>query len=658
MKRKFFFSLFLLICCLSVFSLGCSNNLDSKEYTNLEIAHQWVKKNVSRKVVDQLDLPTTCPDVEKSEIKWSSSDPKVIDNTGKVVSRPSETKRVELTYTITVKKVSKEYVIGVYVSANTLSEVEAEFLALIPEEITESIAFPNVYAGGAVEVLLDSSHEDILKISGQFIQPFEDTEVTLTYVITDGNDEISGSVKTLAKAKGENERIAKTIEWLNLEGFNELLLSHDTVFPSQYEKEGTKIYWKSSNLNLVSNGNVVQSVFKRHVTMTATIVADNESTEVQYFCDVAPLDTSTMSEAEILEKYVAATAVDKYYQLTFNQSKDKCYCLEPYEYYNITQSYGFINFFGTIAYSFHENWLSPSMDSRPGNNHPGGLQYITIHDTAGTGSTSDAKANSAWCNSPSNNNASWHYTVDQSSIYQQIPDNEVGWHAGDGTQRLFGMIDTGIKATSTLPVVRLQGGYYYINGLKTSITPFVLDSKNSSIEHSVAIDAELNQQGLLCEIGENGNYMLGKTYYNSTYKLIANYGGNNNSIGIESCVNDGSDYATTARVLACLVAELMIKYDLEINRVRGHHYFSGKPCPNAILLADWWSEFLDLVAMEKYAQENFGDYKFSWTPGNNLITNTGKIAKTAKAGDEVKYSVKITKGSETVFEKSYTTVLA
>ena len=102
----------------------------------------------------------------------------------------------------------------------------------------------------------------------------------------------------------------------------------------------------------------------------------------------------------------------------------------------------------------------------------------------------------------------------------------------------------------------------------------------------------------------------------------------------------------------------MIKYDLEINRVRGHHYFSGKPCPNAILLADWWSEFLDLVAMEKFAQENFGDYKFTWTADNSLITNTGKIVKTAKAGDEVKYSVKITKGSETVFEKSYTTVLA
>lgn len=28
--------------------------------------------------------------------------------------------------------------------------------------------------------------------------------------------------------------------------------------------------------------------------------------------------------------------------------------------------------------------------------------------------------------------ASWHFTVDQNEIYQSIPTNEVGWHAGDG----------------------------------------------------------------------------------------------------------------------------------------------------------------------------------------------------------------------------------
>jgi hypothetical protein len=104
----------------------------------------------------------------------------------------------------------------------------------------------------------------------------------------------------------------------------------------------------------------------------------------------------------------------------------------------------------------------------------------------------------------------------------------------------------------------------------------------------------------------------------------------------------------------------MIINDLEINRVRGHHYFSGKPCPNAILLAGWWSEFLDLVAYEKFAMENFEDLTFIWNTSEELFdaAGTGKISKEATAGTELEYAVKVTKGETVVFEKSYKTVLA
>ena len=657
MKRGVVFSLFLFLICLSLFALGCSSGPSSKEYTKLEAAHQWVKQNVSRKVVDQLELPSECPDVANSVITWSSAEPKVIDNTGKVVTRPSETKRVELTYTIKIGSVSKEYVMGVYVSSKTLSEVEAEFLALIPEELTESIPFKNVYADGAVEVLLDISHENILKLNGHYVQPFDDTEITINYVVTDGNDQVTGSVKVLAKALGEDERIENTIEWLNAEGFNELLLSPETVFPSEYEKEGTKIYWESSNLNVVSNGKVVQSVFSRYVTMTATIVADNSFKEVEYLCEVAPLDTSKMTEAEILESFVAATAVEKYYQISFNQEENGYYTLEPYALENITQSYGFINFYGTIKLTIEEAMVAEGKENRPGYIKTS-TEYITVHDTANNNSSANGKMHANYINGTAVGTTSWHYTVDETKVYHHIPDKEVAWHAGDGSYRKFGLIDTGLKATAAKPVVSIKDGYYHINGIRTNVTPYVLDIDDSDIEHAVAMDGELNKLGIICEIGENGNYFLGKTYFNSTYKYLANYGGNLNSIGIETCVNKGSDYPTTVRLLAQLVVKLLNENNLGVDRVKGHHYFSGKPCPNGILISGWWSEFLDLVAMEKFASDNLSDYRFTWKAENSLINSTGKISKTAKAGDEVKYSVKITKNNATVFEKSYVTVLA
>lgn len=59
-------------------------------------------------------------------------------------------------------------------------------------------------------------------------------------------------------------------------------------------------------------------------------------------------------------------------------------------------------------------------------------RYITIHETANTASGATAAAHARLQASGNSRTASWHYTVDDHEIWQSIPDNEVGWHAGDG----------------------------------------------------------------------------------------------------------------------------------------------------------------------------------------------------------------------------------
>lgn len=60
-------------------------------------------------------------------------------------------------------------------------------------------------------------------------------------------------------------------------------------------------------------------------------------------------------------------------------------------------------------------------------------KYITIHDTANTQAGADAKAHAAYLKkNPPASEASWHFTVDDKVIYQHLPLNENGWHAGDG----------------------------------------------------------------------------------------------------------------------------------------------------------------------------------------------------------------------------------
>lgn len=56
-------------------------------------------------------------------------------------------------------------------------------------------------------------------------------------------------------------------------------------------------------------------------------------------------------------------------------------------------------------------------------------KYITIHNTGN--SKADALANSKYVDTATGY-VSWHFTVDDKMIYQELPINEVAWHAGDG----------------------------------------------------------------------------------------------------------------------------------------------------------------------------------------------------------------------------------
>ncbi|MED4799128.1 N-acetylmuramoyl-L-alanine amidase [Bacillus atrophaeus] len=68
------------------------------------------------------------------------------------------------------------------------------------------------------------------------------------------------------------------------------------------------------------------------------------------------------------------------------------------------------------------------------NNRPGysmNPTYITVHNTANTAAGANAKMHARYEKNP-NTATSWHFTVDEKEIYQHLPLNENGWHAGDG----------------------------------------------------------------------------------------------------------------------------------------------------------------------------------------------------------------------------------
>ncbi|XRJ15206.1 N-acetylmuramoyl-L-alanine amidase [Bacillus velezensis] len=68
------------------------------------------------------------------------------------------------------------------------------------------------------------------------------------------------------------------------------------------------------------------------------------------------------------------------------------------------------------------------------NNRPGYAMnpaYITVHNTANTARRANAAMHARYEKNPETP-TSWHFTVDDKEIYQHLPLNENGWHAGDG----------------------------------------------------------------------------------------------------------------------------------------------------------------------------------------------------------------------------------
>jgi N-acetylmuramoyl-L-alanine amidase len=80
--------------------------------------------------------------------------------------------------------------------------------------------------------------------------------------------------------------------------------------------------------------------------------------------------------------------------------------------------------------------MSPLPDGLPQYN-PDNVYWIVVHDTANTSTGANALSHANYLYNAALAGttlwASWHFTVDDTYIYQHLPTNERGYHAGDGS---------------------------------------------------------------------------------------------------------------------------------------------------------------------------------------------------------------------------------
>lgn len=292
-----------------------------------------------------------------------------------------------------------------------------------------------------------------------------------------------------------------------------------------------------------------------------------------------------------------------------------------------------------------ENITPLTNENRPGNIKP--KYYITVHDTGDADKNHNALF---WSNTVKNEYwelgkyaCSYQYVVGNDGTYHQIPDNEVAWHAGDTTKYDYALYDTGLSGSNNHPIITIStDGYYEIDNQKTNIlAPRIFKEKDGQVlVDRTPCTNDLNDQSILCKLID-GKYYIGETYFNTTYNLIANRGGNNNSIGIESCVNEDTDIYYTWQKTAKLVANLLYNNNLTLDDVKQHHYYSGKDCPQTMRKNNLWNHFMSLVECELEAIVLLKEgYKFELISDENIIDKTGRVKKQIDTKIQVKITYK------------------
>lgn len=285
------------------------------------------------------------------------------------------------------------------------------------------------------------------------------------------------------------------------------------------------------------------------------------------------------------------------------------------------------------------------------------IEFVVVHYTGNFSAGADGAAHGDWFAQPkSENNTSIHYSTGNDGIFKGLDEQYRAAHAGDDGSRQtvseFSWIDTPVEVLDTdpeFPVVTItSNATFAINGRDTGVKV----PEETKFGRGYVTDSKwLNDQGLGVNV-KDGKYQIGTSWWCYTQVgegRICSNGGNRKSIGIESAVNVGSDLWYTWQITAQLVADIMQRHDLDITKVKGHHFFSAKNCPQPMLENDmeiWW-EFIDLVKAEYAKITECDGYEFSFESESDLVNEHGRVTGQSNHSQIVTYKVTVEKDGKT-----------
>lgn len=313
---------------------------------------------------------------------------------------------------------------------------------------------------------------------------------------------------------------------------------------------------------------------------------------------------------------------------------------------------------GSVVYYLFEDlkvtqdYIDSGSSNRPGKTANGNsfkLRYVTVHDVGFTGSAATTHNNNG-------RSASWHFSIGNDGVYQGLPLDEIGYHAGDGTRNAVVFTDTLVKApvgddTPAKITINQTTGCYEVNGEQTTIKA-PLTEWGTIVQNS-----QLPYTGINNYVDKETNtYWITNTYWNSTYDTLSNYGGNLGSIGIETSVLENSNLYYTWELTAKTIALKILKPKGLLPRdVKQHNTFSGKDCPMTMRHAGMWEEFMKHVEIEYEAAKLFpalNGWTFTFNSDSEYLKANGLVDHLPDESTVVGYSITMSNGAD--FTKTFT----
>lgn len=207
------------------------------------------------------------------------------------------------------------------------------------------------------------------------------------------------------------------------------------LFPYTIETETATFTSSDPSIATIDASGNVTTLAEGLVTFTATLDSDSEITQdyMVYVYDALdlnnPLDYLTSQQ-------VSYSAVHDWiaYGFSFNYNDRRAESVSRYYFDDIVINTSKIV---PVWYAVRPGAAMDPLPAGVTQYNPENIHWVVVHDTASTatGSNALAHANYLW-NAVANETllwTSWHYTIDDHDVYQHLPENERGFHAGDGS---------------------------------------------------------------------------------------------------------------------------------------------------------------------------------------------------------------------------------